>query len=159
MSIINNQDICQEALFFQDNNFNLWNINDSKKPINILTNFGLIAWHKYELEDFNKLNVDLTTNIGFLSGYQFKTGQFIIVLDFDIFSKKKKDENIAKLYSDFSIIDYPKNTTKKGHYNSSTCGNKGVIIDITESTEFISYLKNFNVAKIGGGLEILINNN
>jgi len=163
MSTINNhqnsQAINQEALFFQANNFNLWNINDLKKPINISTNYGLKDWSKYCLEDFNKLKVDLTKNIGFLSGYQYKSNQFIIVLDFDIFSKKKKDENIAKLYDNFSIIDYPKNTSKKGHYNSSTCGNKGVILDITEYPEFISYLQSFQVSKIGGGLEILINNN
>jgi hypothetical protein len=163
MTTINNQQnsqaINQEALFFQANNFNLWNINDLKKPINILTNYGLKDWSKYCLDDFNKLKVDLTKNIGFLSGYQYKSNQFIIVLDFDIFSKKKKDENIAKLYDNFSIIDYPKNTSKKGHYNSSTCGNKGVILDITEYPEFISYLQSFQVSKIGGGLEILINNN
>jgi len=163
MSTINNhqnsQAINQEALFFQANNFNLWNINDLKKPINISTNYGLKDWSKYCLEDFNKLKVDLTKNIGFLSGYQYKSNQFIIVLDFDIFSKKKKDENIAKLYDNFSIIDYPKNTSKKGHYNSSTCGNKGVILDITDYPEFISYLQSFQVSKIGGGLEILINNN
>jgi hypothetical protein len=163
MSTINNhqniQTISQEAEFFQANNFNLWNINDLKKPINISTNYGLKDWSKYCLEDFNKLNVDLTKNIGFLSGYQYKSNQFIIVLDFDIFSKKKKDENIAKLYDNFSIIDYPKNISKKGHYNSSTCGNKGVILDITDYPEFISYLQSFQVSKIGGGLEILINNN
>jgi hypothetical protein len=163
MSTINNQQnsqtISQESAFFQANNFNLWNINDLKKPINILTNYGLKDWSKYCLEDFNKLKVDLTKNIGFLSGYQYKSNQFIIVLDFDIFSKKKKDENIAKLYDNFSIIDYPKNTSKKGHYNSSTCGNKGVILDITDYPEFISYLQSFQVSKIGGGLEILINNN
>ena len=163
MSTINNQQnsqaINQEVLFFQANNFNLWNINDLKKPINILTNYGLKDWSKYCLEDFNKLKVDLTKNIGFLSGYQYKSNQFIIVLDFDIFSKKKKDENIAKLYDNFSIIDYPKNISKKGHYNSSTCGNKGIILDITDYPEFISYLQSFQVSKIGGGLEILINNN
>ena len=95
MSTINNQQnsqsINQEVLFFQENNFNLWNINDLKKPINILTNYGLKDWSKYCLEDFNKLKVDLTKNIGFLSGYQYKSNQFIIVLDFDIFSKKKDD--------------------------------------------------------------------
>ena len=155
----NLQAISNEAIFFKHNNFNLWNINEFKKPINISTNFGLTEWSKYNLEDFNKLRVDLTKNIGFLSGYQYKTKQFIIVLDFDIFSKKKKNDTIVKLYDNFSIIDYPKNISKKGHYNSSTCGNKGVILDITEYPEFISYLQSFKVAKIGGGLEILISNN
>ena len=163
MSTINNQQnlqtISQEAIFFQSNNFNLWNINELKKPINSSTNYGLKDWSKYCLEDFDKLKVDLTKNIGFLSGYQYKSNKFIIVLDFDIFSKKKKDENIAKLYDNFSIIDYPKNISKKGHYNSSTCGNKGIILDITDYPEFISYLQSFQVSKIGGGLEILINNN
>lgn len=155
----NLQAISNEAIFFKHNNFNLWNINEFKKPINISTNFGLTDWSKYNLDDFNKLRVDLTKNIGFLSGYQYKTKQFIIVLDFDIFSKKKKNDIIANLYDNFSIIDYPKNISKKGHYNSSTCGNKGVILDITEYPEFISYLQSFKVAKIGGGLEILISNN
>jgi len=163
MSNINNQEIIestnQEALFFQANNFNIWNINDYKKPINIVNNKGLVGWQYYGLEEFTNLKVDLTKNIGFLSGYQYNTSKFIIVLDFDIFSKKKKNENIAKLYNDFSIIDYPKNTSKKGHYNSSTCGNKGVILDITEHSDFITYLQSFQVAKIGGGLEILISNN
>jgi len=153
--------ISLEVKFFKDNGFNLWNVNEEKKPCILTKNTktGITGWQNYSAKDFEKLKVDYTQNIGFYSGYQYKSQLNIIVLDFDIFSKGIKNDEVSKLYEQFLELDLIHNKHKKGHYNSSTCGNKGVLLNITDNSEFIEYLNSFNLAKISGGLEILIKNN
>lgn len=147
------------AIFFKQSGFNIWNVNNDKCPIIINKNTSTIKitkWQHYGAKEFEELCVYLSRNIGFYSGYQHKSKRDIIVLDFDIYSKSIKNNDVAELYNKFLKIDISNNLTKKGHYNSSTCGNKGVILDITSNRIFCDYLYNLNLSKIAGGLEIII---
>jgi hypothetical protein len=156
--IITSNNICLETMnFIKSCKLNIWNVSNMKNPIN--KGVGIIGWNNYDVESFNRLDVDYTKNIGFLSGFQYNTKKYIIVLDFDIYNKEGKDSNVEKLYLDFLNKDISLNITKLGHFKSSTCGNKGVIIDITEDEDLISKLEELKVSKIGKGLEILIRNN
>lgn len=153
--------LSSEASFFKESGFNLWNINDSKAPITIVNGIskGIVGWQKFVEEDFNSLSIDYAKNIGFCTGYQYKSKRDIIILDFDIFSKGVKNEEVSNQYEEFLRIDITNNLTKKGHYNTSTCGNKGVILDITGNSDFCKFLYGLNLCKITGGLEIMIKNN
>ena len=154
--------ISPTAKFFMQSGFNLWNVNNDKCPIIINKNASttkFTKWQLYGAKEFEELCVYLLRNIGFYSGYQHKSKRDIIVLDFDIYSKSIKNNDVAELYNNFLKIDISNNLTKKGHYNSSTCGNKGVILDITSNRNFCDYLYNLNLSKIAGGLEIIIKGN
>jgi hypothetical protein len=153
--------ISQEATFFKDQGFNIWNVNDEKRPSRypITSTSGIQGWQHFVEEDFKILKVDYTKNIGFLSGYQWKSKRDILVMDFDMYSKGIINNSVVQLYDKFLSIDLIENKYKKGHYNSSTCGNKGVIIDYTDKTDFKKFLCDLERTKIGDGLEILIKGN
>jgi len=150
-----------EASFFKDSGFNLWNVNDFKIPITINNSVskGIVGWQNFTESDFSNISIDYSKNIGFYTGYQYKSKRDVIILDFDIFSKGVKNTEVAKYYDEFLLIDMKNNLTKKGHFNTSTCGNKGVLIDITSNREFCDFLYGLNLCKISGGLEIMIKNN
>lgn len=150
------------VLFFKQSGFNIWNINKDKCPIIIhkdASRTNITKWQNYGSTEFENLKVCYSQNIGFYCGYQHKSKRDIIILDFDIFSKKVRNIEVANLYEKFLKIDIINNLTKKGHYNSSTCGNKGVILDITSNREFCNYIYGLNLSKIAGGLEIIIKGN
>lgn len=153
--------IPQEATFFITQGFNIWNVNDEKRPSRfpITSTSGIQGWQNFVEDDFRKLKVDYTKNIGFLAGYQWKSKRDILVMDFDMFSKGVINNSVVQLYDKFLSIDLIENKYKKGHYNSSTCGNKGVIIDYTDKPEFKKFLYDLERSKIGNGLEILIKSN
>lgn len=154
--------ISPTALYFRQSGFNIWNINKDKCPIIInkdTTTTNITKWQNYGATDFENLKVYYSKNIGFYCGYQHKSKRDIIILDFDIFSKSVKNIKVANLYENFLKIDILNNLHKKGHYNSSTCGNKGVILDITSNKEFCNYIYGLNLSKIAGGLEIIIKGN
>lgn len=150
-----------EVVFFKESGFNLWNVNDSKAPVTFSKGVskGIVGWQSFGEKEFGNLDVDFTKNIGFCSGFQYKSKRDIIVLDFDIFSKGVKNDEVAKYYEDFLRIDIVNNLNKKGHFNTSTCGNKGVFVDITSNREFCNYIYGLNLCKVTGGLEIMIKNN
>lgn len=150
-----------EIGFLESKGLNIWNIDNDKRPcmINNTLQYEIEDWQNYTEKDFKKLKVDYKKNIGFYSGYQYKSKLYIIVLNFDIFDKGVKNDMVEKLYNTFVNIDKKNNTNLEGHYDSSTCGNKGVLLDITDNIQFIEYLESFHLTKITGGLEILIKNN
>lgn len=147
--------------FIKASGLNIWNVNDAKAPITITNGVskGITGWQNFNEDDFNNLQIDYAKNIGFCTGYQYKSKRDIIVLDFDIYSKGVKNNDILKYYDDFLRIDMVNNLTKKGHYNTSTCGNKGVLLDITDNRIFCEFIYGLNLCKITGGLEIMIKNN
>ena len=97
-----------ESLFFIEQGFNIWNVDKTKKPCKLSTSnttIGISGWQNFTESDFINLHVDYTNNIGFLSGYQFKSKKYILVLDFDIYSNNVKNEYISKLYDKFFQIE------------------------------------------------------
>ena len=87
-----------ETAFFKESGFNLWNVNDSKAPVTFSRSGskGIIGWQSFGEKEFSNLEVDFSKNIGFCSGFQFKSKRDIIVLDFDIFSKGTKNDEVYK---------------------------------------------------------------
>jgi phage/plasmid-associated DNA primase len=76
--------------------------------------------------------------IGFFAGEQ-ADGRFIISLDFDIYDKEghseyaeKQFEKIKKMLNKISAFQF---------FETSTCGNYGALIDITECEELIKLIK------------------
>jgi phage/plasmid-associated DNA primase len=107
---------------------------------------------KNRLEAHNK-SVHDSERIGYFTGLQ-PSGKWIITLDFDIFSSTDKNTQNKFVYDEFKkaleFFEYP--------FQSSTCGNYGMIIDITESQKIQQLIKEDGRQKIDvNGLEILFN--
>lgn len=154
--------------FFKSQGLNLYRVNHSKCPIyynqNEKQDKGIPKFT--ELQDFSKFIKEIkeTTSFGFLSGLQYKSNKYIIILDFDIYDKEHDnlDDETNNLFEKYKNFD---NNQLKGFFEGSTCGNYSVIVDITDNQVLINKIeesRQVNTCKIAnesGKLELLYNNN
>lgn len=148
-------------LFFKKEGLNLYPVIE-KRPGQYINGrlVGLNNWE--ELEDFTRISKDIRVddNIGFRTGKQYSSGKIIIGLDFDNNSSKGISSITSELYNRFESVD---SNNRLGFYNSSTCGNYGVLVDITNIDELknkIEEISRINKHKIEvDNLEILYNSN
>jgi hypothetical protein len=148
-------------LFFRKEGINLYPVLE-KRPGQYINGVlvGLKNWE--ELEDFSKLSKDIRIddNIGFRTGVQYSSGKIIIGLDFDNNSSKGLNNVTLEMYNRFESLD---SNNKIGFYESSTCGNYGVLLDITNINDLrmkIDEVSRINKHKIDvDNLEILYNSN
>ena len=147
--------------YYKKEGLNLYPILE-KRPAQYVngTLVGLTGWDT--LTDFSTVTeqVKENTNFGFRTGKQFKSGKTLIVLDFDIISSNGKDSKTQELYDRYEELD---TGNKLGFYKSSTCGNYGVIVDITNNEELLEKIEEISAIKANKiqveHLEILYNSN
>jgi len=135
----------------------LKNIKKSdKSPIWISPELKEDPYWKQKIDCKNRLNayncsVQDPKRIGYFTGLQ-PSGKWIITLDFDIYNA----ENIQNefVYDEYNkVIELFNNS-----FQSSTCGNYGMIVDITNSKKIQELIINDGRQKIDvKGLEILFN--
>jgi len=147
--------------YYKGEGLNLYPVIE-KRPGHYVNNklVGLSGWDS--INDFNELSRSIKSNdnYGFRTGIQYKSNKNIIVLDFDNNSKQGASARTINLYDRFSGLD---TNNKLGIYESSTCGNYGVLVDITNCKELkkkIEEVSGINKNKIEvEHLEILYNSN
>ena len=153
--------------FFKSAGYNLWLVNDKKQPIKTTPTGIRVAIKEWSMiTDFEPFYPSITAmdNIGFLSGLQYKSGRYVIILDFDIYSGKMQGvvPETQALFDEFRAID---TNGERGFFSGSTCHNYGVILDITDISTIIDKINQIiattnNRNKIEyQGLEILYKNN
>lgn len=153
--------------FFKSAGYNLWLVDDKKQPIKTTSTGGRVAIKEWSMiTDFEPFYPSITAmdNIGFLSGVQYKSGRYVIILDFDIYSGKMQGvvSETQTLFNGFRVID---TNGERGFFSGSTCHNYGVILDITDTptiidkiNQIIATTNNHNKIEYQG-LEILYKNN
>jgi len=129
--------------FFKNEKFLLWNIGTDKIPI--LKNGSSGGWSKITYEQSKKYFDETNNNIGMRTGIQ-ESGKYIIGLDFDIMKKDEATKayslectNTKKFYTDF-LGNCDGDVT--GIFKSSTCGNYGILVDVTENKSIVDLLDN-----------------
>ena len=153
--------------FFKSAGYNLWLVNDKKQPIKTTPTGTRVAIKEWSMiTDFEPFYPSITAmdNIGFLSGLQYKSGSYLIILDFDIYSGKMQGvvPETQALFDEFRVLD---TNGERGFFSGSTCHNYGVILDITDTSTIIDKINQIitttnNRNKIEyQGLEILYKNN
>jgi hypothetical protein len=76
--------------------------------------------------------------IGFFAGEQ-TDGKFVISLDFDIYDKEGYSEYADKQFEKIKKMFYKDSAFQ--FFETSTCGNYGALIDITDCKDLIEYIK------------------
>ena len=147
--------------FYKSQGLNLYPVIEKRPGHYVNGNLvGLPGWES--IKDFEELSnsVKSNDNYGFRTGIQYKSNKNIIVLDFDNNSKDGASASTSNLYDRFALLD---SANSAGFYSSSTCGNYGVIVDITNSPELhakIEEVSRINKNKIEvEHLEILYKSN
>ena len=122
-----------EVAFFEAMGFNIWNVSDTKNPIDSKRK-PLEKWSKRTVFTRELYNPQL--NIGFLSGYQYRSGKYIIVLDFDLYDSESEsgiNPEVKQLHQDFVELD------SKSNKNVSSC-----LFGNNASAIFFSFVSNIS---------------
>jgi len=109
------------------------NVQVNKHPIQ-----GLAGWQKKSKEWCDKY-YDSSKPTAIITGLQQHSGKYVLGLDFDImckeFEEQKKETN--ELFMEFARIS----GSKDGFFNTSTCGNYGVLVDVSENDSIVQMLQ------------------
>ena len=129
---------------------------DKKNPVWVIDDKIITEYKDITLEERKKRMdemEDLEYGYGIFTGRQH-SGKYIIGLDFDIYDSKTNDDN-EKALEVFKNIRYSK---WEPYFNTSTCGNKSILVEITDDEELIELIESYKskkIVRLDGGLEIL----
>ena len=131
-----------------------------KKPYNKAKNSSWNTWTTEDTKQFNHHIGKPGYGVGFRTGIQ-PDGRYIIGLDFDIFHESTKGSGeYVKCDITAKHFDRIKRYVKSDAvFESSTCGNFGCLVDITEKPELIELLKPNNAKFKINQLEVLLRAN
>lgn len=127
--------------------YNLFNVGENKIPVNKKGN-KMTDWQLKNYEELVKEH-NYNSNLWGISLGRQENNRCIMSLDFDIYIKKT-DSYCEKMKERFNTYD-SNCANKNGMYSSSTCGNKNVLIDYTDSETLMSWVNEFT--KVGKRVE------